>query len=82
MPYNGNKGAEGGILVATVFDWLVQLSDFIEHHIGAITAVIAGAAVFQWRLETRLTAERQLRAYILNYSASLFDGSDYAQCLR
>ena len=60
-----------------MIDILGQLgagSDLIEHHIGAITAVIAGAAVFQWR-ETRLTAERQLRAYVLNSSATLFDGT-------
>src|SRR4051812_42536554 len=57
-----------------LWDGLVMGSDFIEHHIGAITAVIAGAAVFQWR-ETRKTAERQLRAYVLNSSTGLIDGT-------
>jgi hypothetical protein len=57
-----------------VLGWLIWFSDFIEHHIGAITAIIAGAAVFQWR-ETRLTAERQLRAYVLNSTATLLDGT-------
>jgi hypothetical protein len=59
--------------------WLLGIlgssSDLIEHHIGAITAVIAAAAVVQWR-ETRKTAERQLRAYVLNGSASIIDGTN------
>lgn len=62
-------------MLATVIGWIVGFSDFVEHHIGAITAVIAGAAVFQWR-ETRLTAERQLRAYVQNFSTSLYEASN------
>jgi hypothetical protein len=61
-----------------VWGWLITFSDFIEHHIGAITAIIAAAAVVQWR-ETRKTGERQLRAYVLNFSANLFDGSTMPQ---
>lgn len=51
------------------------LGDFLEHHIGAITAVIAIAAIMQWR-ETRRTAERQLRAYVLNSTATIIDGTN------
>jgi hypothetical protein len=50
-----------------------QVSDFVEHHIGGFTAILAAAAITQW-WETRKTSERQLRAYVLNYSANLFDG--------
>jgi hypothetical protein len=60
-------------MLGTFIGWLGAFSDFIEHHIGAITAIIAGAAVIQWR-ETRKTAERQLRAYVLNFSTTIFDG--------
>jgi hypothetical protein len=61
-------------LMGPILSWLVAVSDFFEHHLGAITAIIAAAAVVQWR-ETRKTAERQLRAYVINSSAALFDGS-------
>lgn len=54
--------------------WILAALDWIEHHIGLLTAVLAGAAILQWR-ETRVTAKRQLRAYVLNSSASLYDGS-------
>lgn len=57
-----------------VWQILAVSSDALEKHIAAITAIIAFAAVIQWR-ETRITAERQLRAYVLNSSASLYDGS-------
>jgi hypothetical protein len=40
-----------------------MLGDWLEHHMGAITAVIAIAAIAQWR-ETRKTSQRQLRAYV------------------
>lgn len=58
----------------TAWHILVLFSDALEKHIAAITAIIAVAAVVQWR-ETRITAERQLRAYVLNFSASLYDGT-------
>jgi hypothetical protein len=50
--------------------FLINLGDVLEHHVGALTFVIALATValalfanFQWR-ETRKTSKRQLRAYL------------------
>jgi len=42
---------------------IISISDLLEKHIAAITAVIAVAAVVQWR-ESRKASERQLRAYL------------------